>query len=931
MTDDLFRRAREVFQASFEVSDEERPALLTELCAGDELLRAEVESLLAYDRDATVAFSVDGVDLSAPLDPAPWLGRRIGPWTIDGIVGRGGMGTVYSAHRTDGTFDQRVAIKTLGLGSLDDRGVERFTLERRFLARLEHPNIARILDGGTAEDGLPYLVMEYVDGVPIHTWCEARGLSIEDRIWLFREVCAAVEHAHSRLVLHRDIKPSNILVTEDGRPKLLDFGVAKALSPEPEEGLTRMGGAPLTPDYAAPEQFKGEPLTTATDVYQLGALLYLLLAGRPPFAGTDGVGALMARVLRDDPMTPGEARRSTRTGTNAPVGSAPGPGPDLPQGARLPRELDDIVMMALRKEPERRYASVAELSGDLGNHLTGLPVRAHGEDRGYRMRKFVQRNRAAVALSVLVIVSLVAGMAATLHQGRRATDQARLARLEARKASAINRFMQETLSSADPFRLGADVGLQEVLRASVGALDTAMAEEPEIRAGLLAAIGQTYVNQGLVDLGLAIADSAVATYARLGQRYSHEAYPAHFARVFGLNRQGRFAELVPTIREIIAGYVATHGASDPTVLALWGPLGHARFQLGEVSEAISGLDSATARAESVLGPDDPTTHVLMAFQGNLLVLESQRVREGIDLARRGAEGLLAGGVRSPLEVDALSAAVGGLARGGEVDTAERIARALLERTEAAFGVGTPATIPPRGMLTVALSAAHRFDEALPLAREAHEDAERLLGPDHLLTDETKGYYATLLAMTGRAEEAEAHQRQVYDAYAARYGEGAPTTLVALQNVAFTVGRLGRMQEARSLLERATELATPSGGLPYYFALTNLLIALGADDPEHALALADERLPQARMELATGSQTLNNLLIAYARVRFLNGDVDGAETTLMEVRANYLEASAGDTTHPNVRYAVQQLITFSQAAGRPAEVARWTAELERNGS
>jgi len=366
---------------------------------------------------------------------------RIGPYRIVRELGRGGMGTVYLAVRSDDGFQKRVALKVLKRGMDTDAIVQRFRHERQILASLEHPFISALLDGGTTPDGLPYFAMEFVDGKPIDEYCESHQLDTTARLHLFRKICAAVQHAHQNLIIHRDIKPANVLVTPDGTPKLLDFGIAKLLNPGvgPTLALTLDGSPVMTPEYASPEQVRSGAVTTATDVYSLGVLLYELLTGRRPYQLTSRTPAEIARVICDSvPERPSTA--VTRSPEHVEIPGAlwtaavranradRRPAFDLQRlRRRLAGDLDTIVLKALSKEPSRRYASVDQFSEDVRRHLAGLPVLARRDTIGYRTTKFVRRNRTAVAAAVLVLLALVAGIIATAWQARIARRERALA------------------------------------------------------------------------------------------------------------------------------------------------------------------------------------------------------------------------------------------------------------------------------------------------------------------------------------------------------------------------------------------------------------------------------------------------------------------------------------------------------------------------
>ena len=422
MTPERWRQIEEIFQTVIERPPDERKSLLTQYCGGDAELRQEVESLL--DQDVADAFIRNPIKDAARSISDDLIGCRLGAYRLTRLVGRGGMGMVYEAVRDDGQFDQRVAVKVVKRGTDTDFARERFTRERHILAQLDHPNIARLLDGGTTADGRPYFVMEYVEGRAISDHCEANRLSIDERLKLFRQVCAAAQFAHQKLIAHRDLKPSNILVTEDGTVKLLDFGIAKLLASDPALGaVTRTETAlrAMTPEYASPEQARGLPITAATDIYSLGVVLYELLTSRRPYQfKTHSIVEIERAICDTDPARPSEA---VRLRADAPARLA----------RRLAGDLDNIVMMAMRKEPERRYQSVEQFSEDIRRHLEGRPVIARADTFRYRAGKFIRRHRLAVAAFAVASLSLLGVVVATARA-------ARIARAERERAE--RRFEQ---------------------------------------------------------------------------------------------------------------------------------------------------------------------------------------------------------------------------------------------------------------------------------------------------------------------------------------------------------------------------------------------------------------------------------------------------------------------------------------------------------
>ena len=432
MTPELWHRIEALFEQALELPASDRDAFLDEACTGNPELHREVTTLLASMsstgaplRDAVVAearrIATDAV--------TGQVGRRIGPFRLVSLLGEGGMGAVYLAERDDAQFTHQVAIKILSHAVGSPQAIARFRDERQILAALEHPNIVRLLDGGSTDDDLPYLVMEHIDGMSITRYAEQHALSVRARVALVRQVCTALLYAHQNLVVHRDIKPSNILVDADGAPKVLDFGIAKLLAPVASferEARTRTGFAMFTPEYASPEQARGDAVSTATDIYSIGAVLYELTCGQPPHRTAGSALDVLRVICEIDPPRP----------------STVGP---ISRRRELAGDLDNIILKALHKEPARRYASMDQLADDLGRLLDGRPVAARTATVGYRARKFVRRNKAVVAAATLVGATLLVATGVSLRQARRADDQAERAKTEQAKAiDAAARARTET-------------------------------------------------------------------------------------------------------------------------------------------------------------------------------------------------------------------------------------------------------------------------------------------------------------------------------------------------------------------------------------------------------------------------------------------------------------------------------------------------------
>ena len=468
MTPERWAQIRQIFDGALERSEVDRAAYLRVVCARDDDLRREVESLLSshdsagdfLDKPAASFAGTTQTLISSGIDLQEYPpGHRVGTYELQKCIGRGGMGSVWLATRSDNEFKKQVAIKLVKRGMDTQEILRRFRLERQLLAGLTHPNIAALIDGGSTPDGLPYLVMEYVDGIRIDRYCEQHKSTITERLKLFRDVCAAVQYAHGNLVVHRDLKAGNILVTADGIPKLLDFGIAKLIRNEFDTlaaAETRPELRPMTLDYASPEQVRGEPITTATDVYSLGVLLYKLLTGKSPYGlAARSDSALRKAICEQEPLKPSAV---VLTDEKAVI-------PEATQKIDLTHEetrdkarrrlkkklagdLDMIVLMALRKEPLRRYASVEQFSGDIRRYLEGRPVIARSDTFGYRSARFLRRNAVAVAAATVATLTLLGATILEQQSAARASQRDAIAEARLKVVEAESLHQQGDLMDA---------------------------------------------------------------------------------------------------------------------------------------------------------------------------------------------------------------------------------------------------------------------------------------------------------------------------------------------------------------------------------------------------------------------------------------------------------------------------------------------------
>ena len=543
---------------ALELADGERDAWLESLRAEDPDLASEVEALLEERRALSREGFLEDDPLKPPV-PASLAGQKIGAYTLISPIGQGGMGSVWLARRSDGRFEGQAAVKLLHVSLVGRAGETRFEREGNILARLTHPNIARLVDAGVSSIGQPYLVLEYVLGEPIDRYCDATALPVEGRLRLFLDVLAAVAHAHANLIVHRDIKPSNVLVTRDGRVKLLDFGIAKLLEEEGDAGeataLTREGGRALTPEYAAPEQVTGGAITTATDVHALGTLLYVLLTGRHPAQASRGSTVELVKAIVDT-----EPRRLSDI-----VAATRGPAPESvhrnaqtrsasPDGLRrlLKGDLDTIVAKTLKKNPSERYASVTALADDLRHYLAHEPIAARPDTLAYRAAKFARRNRrgvAAAAAAVLLLVGLVGFYTVRLARER---DRARL---EAQKAAKVSELLAGLLTGADPYASRKDakeVTVRGLLDAGAARVRRELAGQPEVKAEMLSVMGRTYQRLGEPDKARPLLEEALSTRRRiLGPRNAEVAESLNDLGVL-LREKGDTAAAEPLLVEALA-------------------------------------------------------------------------------------------------------------------------------------------------------------------------------------------------------------------------------------------------------------------------------------------------------------------------------------------------------------------------------------------
>jgi serine/threonine-protein kinase len=869
VTDERRQQVEDLFEAALDEPSSERAAWLAAACGNDNELRQSVEELIAaherpmgaLDRPiAAVAASI----LDAEREPE----RHIGPYRVLRELGRGGMGVVYLAERDDGQYRRRVAIKVVRSGFDDGQIQRRFLAERQILASLSHPNIAQLLDGGVTDGQLPYLVMEYVDGQPLTAYCDLNRLGVEARLRLFLEVCAAVRHAHQNLVIHRDLKPANIVVDTTGRVKLLDFGIAKLLNPSlaaVEMPLTRLEHRVMTLDYASPEQVRGDALTTASDVYSLGVILYELVCGHRPYrTAGQSPEQIVQLVCTNDPERP-----SSRAGQSAEK-----------LARQLRGDVDAIVMMALRKEPARRYRSAGALGDDIERHFARLPVMARQGSRRYLAGRFLRRRRLEVTAVALVAAALLVGAGLSLRQAsiaRHERDRATAAQAQAEEVTA---FVLGLFSSAevDPSRPTGDLSVRDLLRRGVARVD-ALADQPLVQARLFGVIGGMQHNLGEFDEAIRLLDRAVAIRRTLPDRVALADTLLQLSWVYRSRGDGVQARRI--VQEVVDIRRTVFPPEAPEIADAVYELGFVAGNNQELEvlyrEALAILERTGARPEQQL-----------------------RLRLGLTTSLR---------------------------RQGRFAEALESDRRALDFATREFGAEH---------FRVAFALAHLGDQlrdlendldaAEQMYRRSLDLFQRARGPHHMDLIHPLDGLATVASRRGHHVEAERFHREIVRIRRGAQGERHPFVALALgTGVAVDLERQGRLAEAeataRESLDTASALLGPRH--PDLGAVIAVLARIKARERQH-----DEADRLFRESVALKLDRDERLAIHNGEYRRIYGRYlierrrfDAAEAELLE-SLRVLVRVYGNDQHPNPADTKRALMELYEASGQPALVERY---------
>ncbi len=845
MEAELWRRIEELFNAALDLPPAERRALLQRHRLTDPELADEVESLLQAERVAEdlLAGSIQKAAREV-IEARPPLaeGDRVGAYRVVKKLGEGGMGMVFLAERADAEYEARVAIKILRTGAADRRLLERFRAERQILASLEHPSVARLIDGGATDRGYPYVVMEYVDGEPLDAYCRNHGLSLRQRVELFLQVIGAVQAAHQSLIVHRDIKPGNILVTREGAAKLLDFGIAKILdAPGDADALTGPLGRVMTPDYASPEQVLGKPVGAASDIYSLGVALYELLTGAAPYS-TAGMspGELEQAVCLIDPPPPSAV---------APPEVAP----------KLRRELDCIVLKAMAKAPEERYASAERFAADLQRYLDGRPVLARPQTWSYRTRKIIARNKLAAAAALTVFTLLIVIAVSMTLAARRIAVEKEIAERQRQRAEETARFLTEVFRISDPGETrGERVTAREVLDWSADRLRREPDTDPQLRAQLLDVIGVVYQNLGL------------------------------------------YSEAAEALSEALELRRKTLSANDPELAAALNHLANAQRELGRYPEARASYEQSLAIARSVAPEGDAAVAqnlsdlaMLLRDQGDYDEAEGL-AREALEMRRRtvgegNAE--VAAGLHNLGTV---------LYRRGDYQQAEELFRKALELDRKLRGDLHPSVAMGLHSLGALFERKGELDQAEASFQEALEIARELYGEQHTGVADNLRSLAQIRLEQKDPAAAEKLLAEALEIDLRMYGDEHPVIAADLNLQATAARDRGDAKRAEELFRKALNLrrkTLPPQSPPTansLLQLGSLLTNAGRTDEaepllEESLEIFSDALPEDHWQVAEARDALAVCLT-------VGGDLDRAEKLLL----------ANDPARPQTRRALAYL-------------------------
>lgn len=844
-----WERSKDLFRRAIALPPAERKQFLRQQCTDDDDLLANVSRLLAEAEQTDtglrdlVARAADDASEQISTDLA---GARIGPYAIVRRIGEGGMGDVFLAERADDQYRRQVAIKILRPGRDDKALVKRFRAERQILADLDHPNIARLIDGGETVEGRPYLVMEYIDGTPITEYCDDNALGTRARLRIFLQCCAAVAHAHRRLVVHRDLKPTNILVDASGTPKLLDFGIAKLLDSSRMQhtmAITQESARLMTPGHASPEQISGDVITTATDIYSLGVLLYQLLSGRFPYTVTSYASSELEKAILTTPPQKPSSRVSEADDTSPVSASDIGRSRSTSAG-RLKKELagdlDNIVLVALRKEADRRYSTAGEMAADINNYLDYRPVAARADSMVYRLGRFLRRNRIGVGVAVLVVASIALQ---TVFYTRQIQQERDGALAERQTAESVSEFLVDMFKVANPNEgYGTEMTAREILDVGVEKIRANLDDNPVVKARLLRTMAIAYLQLASFDKAEELIRQAVSINEAHLEATDEQLLISLEVLSSVLRKKERWDEARTVAQRVLEIREALVGSSDPSLHQPLATLGVINFYLDEFDESLANFERIIAIERKALPENDPAR--AKAFNHAALTHE----------------------------------------RMGRYSEAEAAYRKSLQLRENGYGEDSPRTSLAMSNLGIFLSNQARYDEAEPYIAAALEIERKAYGEDNTNLTYSLRALASIEENRGNLAFAASYLEQIKALW-----HNTSTTHSNYANAMRSLGRMyglmGRFDEALDEGMAGYELFREIHGESHSMVAQSLHTISETyqrkGDYQTAFEFQERALAMRRQVLEPGHIELRNSLEVFAKINLRMGDPARAKRNIDE--------------------------------------------------
>lgn len=942
MATEYWKKIKRIFSDALEIEPSERKKFVIEACGDDKQLLEEVQSLLtAHENPGPLDKSSKELKQSffGRFQPQSYKNRVIGNYKIIKELGHGGMGSVFLAKRSDGQYDQYVALKLLRTSFISDTQNHRFLAERQILASLTHKNIARLIDGGITQNGQPWFAMEYVEGLPIDEYCDKNHFTVKERLWLFKDVCNAVQFAHQKLIVHRDLKPSNIFVENDGTVKLLDFGIAKALKPDEILGgsipVTKTGLLPLTPAYASPEQIRNEPISTASDIYQLGVLLYELLTGCTPYNVSGRSPSEIEQIICDrTPTRPSTAVTKIpdldSTMTNQEISTARNTEPEQLQ-RQLRGELDIIVLKAMHKEPERRYESAGHFLSDINNYLQGKPVSAHPDSYLYRGQKFIKRHKIGIA-STVVIILLIIGYAVTItYHSQRTQTALEQAEQETEKAEQVTEFMMDMFEASDPSEsLGEDITARQLLESGITRAEQ-LQEQPEVQAQMFDLTGRVYMNLGEYEMAEDLLTKAFHLRENnFNPPHNDIAESLHNLGILYWNK-AQYSEAENYLKDALQMERELFGESNESIANTMTSLAIVLKELREFEEAEPFYYQALEMDREIHGE----LHESIAYDLNNIgnFFESQGkypdaqkyYLESLGLYRE----LL--GTKHPSVAGSFTNLGRVSERMGEIDQAVEYHREALQIRRSIFDQRHPDIAESLYHLGSALLDIEEYEESEVKLKQALNIQETVLDSMHPDISQTLNSLGILMRRTENYEASEHYYRKSLELQQSRLGETHSESGLTMNNLGLALVRQKKYSEARKFLEQSLHVLLQNYDDDHPMITYPLLglahIYLDTAEPEEA-----EPLLRRSLDIQLSSSGENHWMVGLIKSRLGRCLTELEEFEKAELFLNegyeILVEQLGDT-HDRTHTAIENLITLYDSWQKPDKADKFKNLLAKD--